>query len=163
MRASGERYRVRERAGIVHGMTLETILRFLREHPHVVQASVHADGSPQAATIGVAAEIVDGALELVFDTSDRSRKHANLVRDGRVAIVAWHDATTIQIEATADQPSGAELARAKATYLAAFPDGVEREGWPDIAYWRLRPTWIRTSDFATTPPTITVVLETRAP
>ncbi|MGE0401476.1 MAG: pyridoxamine 5'-phosphate oxidase family protein [Kofleriaceae bacterium] len=138
-------------------MSLDDVLRFLREHEHVVEASVHGDGGPQAAVIGVAAAIVDGGLELVFDTSNRSRKHANLVRDGRIAIVAWHDATTVQIEARADQPSGDELARVKATYLAAFPDGAEREAWPDIAYWRLRATWIRTSDFSTTPPTITEV------
>ncbi len=125
----------------------------------MVEASVHADGAPQAAVIGVAAEIVDGDLELVFDTSNTSRKHANLVRDGRIALVAWHDATTIQLEGRADQPAGDDLARAKATYLAAFPDGKEREAWPDIAYWRVRATWIRTSDFSTTPPTIT---ETRA-
>ena len=76
------------------------------------------------------------------------------MRDGRIAVVAWRDAMTVQIEARADQPTGDDLARAKAVYLAAFPDGAEREAWPDIAYWRLRPTWIRTSDFATTPPAI---------
>lgn len=150
-------YRERTRAGIVRAMSLDDVLRFLREHRYVVEASVTADGAPQAAVIGVAAEIVDGALVLVFDTSNRSRKHANLVRDGRIAIAAWHDARTVQIEARADQPAGDELARAKATYLAAFPDGKEREAWPDIAYWRLRPTWIRTSDFSTTPPTIAEV------
>lgn len=138
-------------------MTLDDVARFLREHSHVVEASVAADGGPQAAVIGVATATVDGRLELVFDTSNTSRKHANLVRDGRIALVAWHGAITVQIEARADQPTGEDLARAKATYLAAFPDGKEREAWPDIAYWRLRPTWIRTSDFAATPPTITEV------
>lgn len=135
-------------------MSLDDVLRFLRDNKLVVEASVHPDGAPQAAVIGVAAEIVDGTLELVFDTSTRSRKHQNLVRDGRIAVVAWRDAVTVQIEARADQPTGDELARAKAVYLAAFPDGAEREAWPDIAYWRLRPTWIRTSDFTTTPPAI---------
>lgn len=138
-------------------MSLDDVLRFLREHELVVEASVHADGSPQAATIGIAASMVAGVLELVFDTSTTSRKHQNLERDGRIAIAAWHDAVTVQIEARADRPTGEDLARAKATYLAAFPDGKERERLPDIAYWRLRPTWIRTSDFSTTPPTITEV------
>ncbi len=135
-------------------MSLEDILRFLREHRLVVEASVHADGAPQAAVIGVAAHMIDGVLELVFDTSNTSRKHRNLVRDGRIALVAWHAEITVQLEARADQPTGDDLARAKAIYLAAFPDGKERESWPDIAYWRLRPTWIRTSNFATTPPAI---------
>ena len=29
----------------------------------------------------------------------------------------------------------------------AFPDGPERLAWPGITYLRVRPTWIRYSDF----------------
>ncbi|TIX91065.1 MAG: hypothetical protein E5V24_14220, partial [Mesorhizobium sp.] len=28
-----------------------------------------------------------------------------------------------------------------------FPDGVERQSWPDISYFRVRPLWARFSDF----------------
>jgi hypothetical protein len=40
----------------------------------------------------------------------------------------------------------------KRLYFESFPDGREREGWPDITYVRTRPTWIRYSDFGREPP-----------
>ncbi len=32
-------------------------------------------------------------------------------------------------------------------YFRAFPDGVDRQAWKDITYVRVRPTWVRYSDF----------------
>ena len=42
---------------------------------------------------------------------------------------------------------GLELERLKRDYFAQFPDGPSRQAWPDITYVRVRPTWIRYSDF----------------
>jgi hypothetical protein len=53
----------------------------------------------------------------------------------------------VQYEGLADEPGGEELARCKALYFARFPDGPTREGWPGITYFRVRPTWVRYSDF----------------
>ena len=39
-------------------------------------------------------------------------------------------------------------------YFAVGPDGREREQWPDIAYVRVRPRWVRYSDFGQAPPRI---------
>ena len=33
----------------------------------------------------------------------------------------------------------------------AFPDGPTRLSWPGIAYFRVRPRWVRYSDFRVTP------------
>lgn len=41
-----------------------------------------------------------------------------------------------------------------ALYLETFPDGVARQGWKGLTYFRVRPTWLRYSDFRTTPPTV---------
>ena len=46
---------------------------------------------------------------------------------------------------------GADLGACKRAYFEACPDGPEREKWPDIAYVRVRPRWIRFSDFGQTP------------
>ncbi|HEY4181509.1 MAG TPA: pyridoxamine 5'-phosphate oxidase family protein [Kofleriaceae bacterium] len=143
-------------------MTRDEVIKFLRENKIVVEASLHRDGSPQAAAVGIA---VTDDLHLVFDTVTTSRKHANLLRDPRCAFVAWHGGVTIQIEGQAEllyptRPTdelAEQLAAAKAAYFSAFPDGPERESWPDIAYWRVRPTWIRASDYGTSPAAITVV------
>jgi hypothetical protein len=39
------------------------------------------------------------------------------------------------------------LDRLKKLYFASFPDGIERQAWPGITYFRVRPTWVRFSDF----------------
>jgi general stress protein 26 len=126
-------------------MTRDELLSFLRRHRYAVQASTAAGGAPQAAVIGIA---VSDQLEIVFDTHGASRKSQNLRRDPRIAlVVGWDDEQTVQLEGTTDEPTGAELARLKAVYFARFPDGLEREHWPDIAYFRVRPNWARYSDF----------------
>lgn len=126
-------------------MTRDDLLSFLRHHRYAVQASTAASGAPQAAVIGIA---VSDQLEIVFDTHGASRKGKNLRRDPRIAlVVGWDDEQTVQLEGTVDEPTGVELARLKAVYFARFPDGLERESWPDITYFRIRPSWARYSDF----------------
>jgi hypothetical protein len=51
---------------------------------------------------------------------------------------------------------GAELERLKELYLARFPDGRERAAWPGITYFRVRPAWLRYSDFSGSAPLIEV-------
>ncbi|MEJ7734583.1 MAG: pyridoxamine 5'-phosphate oxidase family protein [Polyangiaceae bacterium] len=125
------------------------LVAFLRRSPFWVQASVRDDGAPQAAVIGVA---VGDDLELVFDTETAARKCGNLRRDPRVALVFWDGARTLQIEGRADEPAGEERERVKALYFATFPDGREREA--RVTWFRVRPIWLRDSDFAHEPPRI---------
>lgn len=126
-------------------MTRAELLSFLRRHRYAIQASTTAGGSPQAAVIGIA---VSAQLEIVFDTLGTSRKATNLRRDPRVAlVVGWDEEQTVQLEGTADEPSGDELALLKGVYFEQFPDGTERQLWPDITYFRVRIGWARYSDF----------------
>lgn len=126
-------------------MTRAELLSFIRRHRYAVQASTAGDGAPQAAVVGIAAT---DELELVFDTLGTSRKAQNLRRNPRIAlVVGWDDEQTVQLEGVVDEPTGAELARVKRAYFAAFPDGPEREQWPGITYLRVRLTWARYSDF----------------
>ena len=119
----------------------------MRQHKLAVEASISAAGGPQAAVVGI---VVGEQLEVFFDTLTTSRKCANLRRDPRLALVLGWDldqACTVQFEGLADEPQGPALDSLKQRYFAAFPDGVERAGWPDITYVRVRPTFIRFSDF----------------
>lgn len=126
-------------------MNRAELLAFLRRHRICAQASVSSAGAPQAAVVGFG---VSDELEIVFDTLTTTRKLQNLRRDPRVAlVVGWDDEQTAQIEGVADEPAGVELERLKRVYLAAYPDGVEREKWPNITWVRVRPTWVRFSDF----------------
>ena len=119
-----------------------------------MQASVASHDAAQAALVGIG---VTDSLELVFDTLDSTRKAVNLRRAPRLAFVigGWVDGDerTVQYEGVADEPSGDELARVKAAYFAAWPDGHTRESWPGN-YVRVRPTSIGYSDYSSDPPTI---------
>jgi hypothetical protein len=56
-------------------MTRAELLSFLRHHRIAVEATVGADGAPQAAVVAIA--VTDG-LELIFDTLEGTQKYANL-------------------------------------------------------------------------------------
>jgi hypothetical protein len=45
------------------------------------------------------------------------------------------------------EPAGAELARLKEIYFARFADGPARRKWAGITYIRVRPRWLRYSDY----------------
>jgi general stress protein 26 len=133
----------------------EQLLAFMRQERYAVQASVAADGAPQAALVGV---VVTDDFELFFDTLGTSRKAANLRRNPAVAFVLGPtDAgavRTVQFEGVADEPEGAELERLRELYFTTFPDGRARQNLPDITYVRVRPRWVRYSDFSTAPAAI---------
>jgi len=127
----------------------------MRRHHHAVEASVSAAGGPQAAVVGI---VVSDRFELFFDTVADTRKAQNLRRVPRAAFVIGGpgpgELQTVQYEGIADEPAGKELESLQALYLARFPDGIARQSWPGLIYIRVRPTWIRFSDFSVEPPRI---------
>jgi general stress protein 26 len=132
------------------------LLTFLRSHRYAVEATGSPSRVPQAAIVGIA---VTDQLEIVFDTLASSRKAANLRTNPHVAFVVggWNDddPRTVQYEGIADLPTGAELEGLKQVYFAAFPDGPARLSWPGITYIRVKPAWVRYSDFRSEPAIIT--------
>jgi len=126
-------------------MTRTELMLFMREHLLGVVATTSPEGTPEAAVVGVA---TTERFELVFDTLSTTRKATNLRRSPKVAfVIGWDAEQTVQYEGVADEPTGPELQRLKRDYFAKFPEGPMRESWPDITYVRVRPTWIRYSDF----------------
>ncbi len=136
-------------------MTPRDLLVFLQRERLAVQASVSPIGVPQAAVVGIA---VSDQFEIVFDTLVSTRKAANLRRNSGAALVVGGmtagDERTAQIEGTADEPSGEALERLKRVYYGVYPDGPSRLSWPGLTYIRVRPTWIRFSDYTQGPPLI---------
>ncbi|WP_437670599.1 hypothetical protein [Sorangium sp. So ce131] len=72
-------------------------------------------------------------------------------------MIGWDDEITAQIEGVADFPAGTELERVRECYFVAYPDGRDRLSWPGITHVRVRPTWIRYSDFTKDPPHVVEV------
>ena len=136
-------------------MKREDLLRFMREHRYAVVSTVSASGRPQSAIVGV---VVTDQFEVFFDTLAPSRKAINLQADPHIAVVFGSlepgSTKTVQYEGIADQPTGPDLAPLLEQYLAKFHAGLERQDWPGITYFRVRPTWARYSDFSQSPPEI---------
>jgi uncharacterized protein YhbP (UPF0306 family) len=120
-----------------------------------VEASVSASSSPQAAVVGF---VATDSFELFFDTTESTRKVVNLRANSAVAFVIGGlgsgEERTVQYEGVVDEPQGRELDQLKELYFLRFPDGRERQRWPGILYFRVRPRWVRFSDYRTDPPEI---------
>ncbi|HYS26199.1 MAG TPA: pyridoxamine 5'-phosphate oxidase family protein [Vicinamibacterales bacterium] len=136
-------------------MTTIELLTFLRAHRYAVEASVSRNSGVQAAVVGIA--VLD-TFEIVFDTLATSRKARNLEEDPRVALVIGglsdDEQSSVQYEGVADRPAGAELRDIQEHYFHVFPDGRDRLAWPNLIHLRVRPQWMRYSDFAVDPPLI---------
>jgi len=139
----------------VPAFTRRDLLTFMRRDPYAVQASVSRAGFPQAALVGV---VVNDRFEVFFDTLDNTRKTVNLRHNPVLAFVfgatTAGTARTVQYEGVADEPAGADLDGWLDLYFTRFPDGRARRLLKGITYVRIKPTWIRHSDFAVDPPEI---------
>ena len=69
-------------------------------------------------------------------------------------VFGWAGEVTVQFEGRAFQPIGEELTRYQQIYFAAYPECPDRLSWPGIAYFVVRPRWIRYSDYDQRPPLI---------
>jgi len=136
-------------------MTPRELLAFMRTHRVAVQASVTPAAAPQAAVVGIA---ITDRFEVVFDTLGSSRKAHNLRANPSIALVMGGlmpgDERTVQYEGVADEPEGADRERLTDEYYAVYPDGRDRLSWPGLTYFRVRPQWIRYSDFGQPTPLI---------
>ncbi len=128
-------------------LTISEAYAFARGQNLAVIATVSKSGMPEAALVEVA---VTPELEIIFDTINITRKYENLGRNGRVAmVIGWDHQATLQYEGIADEPEGVERDRIKDIFFAACPRGAAREGWPGLTYIRVRPAWIRFSNYET--------------
>ncbi len=128
------------------------LFTFIAKHKLGVLGTISPSGAPQSALVGIA---VTKQLEIVFDTVDSSRKYRNLIANPTASfVIGWEGEVTLQYEGTAFVPQGDELTRYKQDYFVAWPECRGHEHWPGIAYFVVRPRWIRYSDYDQRPPFI---------
>ena len=131
-------------------LTKTDLFKFIAGHKLGVVGTISPDGAPQSALVGIA---VAPELEIIFDTVASSRKYTNLLANPAASfVIGWTGEVTVQYEGRAFQPAGAELSRYQQIYFEAYPDGPDRLSWPGIAYFVVRPRWIRYSDYDQRPP-----------
>lgn len=133
-------------------MDRSELYKFMAGFRYGVVSSVANDGTPQSALVGIA---VTPDLEILFDTVKSSRKYPNLkARPQCSFVIGWSGEQTVQFEGVAVEPEGDERTRILRSYFAVWPDGPLRLSWPRIAYFCVKPRWIRFSDYDQSPPLI---------
>ena len=132
-------------------MTNQKLFAFIDAQRLTVLATVSAIQQPEAALVGFA---VTPDLEIVFDTLNSTRKYANLIAHRHIAFVIGEGEITVQYEGVAEEPRDENLARAKEIYFRKWPECRAHESWAGIAYFLVRPRWIRYSDYIQSPPYI---------
>jgi hypothetical protein len=126
-------------------MDRASIHAFITECRYGVVSSVGPNRVPQSALVGIA---VTSELEIIFDTLKSSRKYPNLVERPECSfVIGWDGEQTLQLEGIATELISPSLQQYQEAYFAAWPDGRVRMSWPGIAYFVVRPKWIRYSDF----------------
>lgn len=134
----------------------QELYEFIQARHLAVLATVSPSGAPEAALVGIA---VTPDLKLIFDTVKSTRKYQNLCLNPRIAfVIGLEGEVTVQYEGVAEELHGEALATGKTIYFAAWPDGPEREKWPGIVYFIVRPTWARLADYRTTPERISEIM-----
>ncbi|MGB6943017.1 MAG: pyridoxamine 5'-phosphate oxidase family protein [Bryobacteraceae bacterium] len=133
-------------------MTKAELFDFMTAHKLGVLGYLSPQDTPRSALVGIG---VTTELEIVFDTVSSSRKYGDLLANPAASfVIGWEGEVTVQLEGQAFQPTGAELAQYQQVYFAAWPECREHLTWPGIAYFVVRPQWIRYSDYDQRPPLI---------
>jgi general stress protein 26 len=137
-------------------MTRDDLLTFVRGHRWAAVSTVSPFGEPQGSVVRM---VATDTFELVFDTTDTTRKATNLRHNAKVALViGWDNDQTIQIEGLADELGGPELERLKQLYSSTYPDYCRtRQLMKGLIYFRVRPKWMRYSDFRKNPANVITV------
>jgi len=125
-------------------MKRSEVLAFVRGHDLMMLATADGAGKPQAAVVEFGE--LDG-FTLIFDTLSTSRKYKNLQFNPNVAaVIGWDENVTVQIDGVAELLAGEKLAQAKQAYFAKNPRAGKWENRPNIAYFAIKPIWLRYSD-----------------
>jgi len=125
--------------------TQAELFEFMRANGLAVIATASPRGAAEAALLDIA---VTPELEIIFETTDATRKFRNLKDNPRVAlVVGWDNDQTLQYEGLVDEPLGREQERITAHYFSVFPQKLSHRNWPGNHYFRVRPAWIRFSNY----------------
>lgn len=134
-------------------MNPRDLLTFVRRHPFAAVATVNPSGGPQVAIVRF---VATPQFEIVFDTTEATRKARNLRQNPKVAIaIGWDESQSIQIEGLVDEPGDRELDRIKEIYSQTYPEFFRaRQRAKGLIYCRVRPNWMCYSDFRQNPASI---------
>jgi uncharacterized pyridoxamine 5'-phosphate oxidase family protein len=127
------------------------ILDFLKNHQLSVISTIHTDGhGPESAVVAYAET---DNLELVFGTSNQTRKYKNIQNNNNISFVIGWDSNvgTIQYEGVATEIPKEDSPKYVALRTKKNPESLKFVNNTDQRYFLVQPTWIRFSDYAGNP------------
>jgi general stress protein 26 len=122
------------------------ILAFLGKHSLTVISTIDVGmEKPESAVIAFAET---DTLELIFGTSNMSRKYANIKKNPNVSfVIGWDGAVgTVQYEGVAKELSQEESEKYADIQTAKNPAAKKFTQREDQRYFLVTPTWIRFTD-----------------
>ena len=128
----------------------EKIYNFIKGYDLAVLATVTSHVLPQAAVVGFSER---ENLELIFGTSNQSRKYQNLLKNPRVAVViGWDQGKTVQYEGEAvELTDSTERQEAMNIHLSKIPSVAKYLSDPNEAIFKIIPKWVRYTDLSVDP------------
>lgn len=124
----------------------QKILDFMRRQPLMTISTIHTDGRPQSAVVGFAEK---ESLEIIFGTSNTTRKYQNIANNPNVAcVIGWDpkEPITVQYEGMARELSDEEAQTEGEILIKKNPFAARFRGDPLHRYFTVTPRWIRYFD-----------------
>lgn len=135
----------------------EKMLEFLRNNTLMVISSIAESGEkPQAAVVAFSQ---NDNLELIFGTSNTTRKYKNIQKNPHVAcVIGWDsEVGTVQYEGIAKEMSADESEKYGRIMLSKSPRSEKFVLMESQRYFVIKPTWIRLTDMTVRPHPIHVM------
>lgn len=126
------------------------VLEFCKKQPLAVVSTISKNGDPEAAVVGFC---VTDSLEFIFDTSNQSRKYAN-IRDNQkiAAVIGWDKGCTVQYEGVAREiTEKMEWEECWKIQIAKEPAAAKYKDLPESRMFKVAPRWVRYTDLSVHP------------
>lgn len=128
-------------------MTAKTDAELYELMRHCRLAVIATTGStgPEAALMDIA---VTPDLNIIFETTEATRKYRNMQDDSRIAfVIGWGNNQTLQYEGVLAELTDRKREEVFAQYFSAFPAKLSHRHWPGNHIFCVEPRWIRFSDY----------------
>lgn len=97
---------------------------------------------------------IEKDLTIILSTHDDSRKWKNIEKNPSVALVFGWDFKTYNIQYEGKAELVKKNKEIEEIYYSANPFLTQYRDLPQTAYIRVRPAWIRLTDFSVSPPQV---------
>ncbi len=136
----------------------QKVLEFLKsKHPKLCSIStVNSQRKPESALMAYAI-LNESDLSLLLSTRTNTRKWSNLKKNPHVSLVfgsGFHEAT-IQFEGMVELIDTPEsISSYQDTYFSQNPETLQFKGLPELCFLKIKPTWIRYTNYIVNPPDV---------